>query len=205
MEENNVVNDVVGESAQTDEQSQKITFDNEKAFMDRVKREAKKQQADFIKALGFENDGQLKEIIQKQREQEQASKTEYEKLQEQLQQKTEYINKVNQNLKQNEIKMQMLNAGIKSEKINYAMKLIDVNDIDFNDGVLDTEKLNNSLNVVLTDFPELKGVSSVKSAGQDFNNSTPPDLLSMDVIKNMSQEETQKRLPEILKFLEKNK
>jgi phosphotransacetylase len=206
MEENNVVNDVVGEGAQSNESSQQestIVFPDEKSFMQRVQRESKKQVNEFVKSLGFENDSQLKELIQKQKEQEESQKTEYQKLQESLQQKEQYINQMNQNLKQNEIKMQMLNAGVKSEKINYALKLIDANDIDYSDGKLDVDKLNKSLEDVLKEFPELKGGSQIKSGGQDFSKSTPPDLLTMEMIKNMSPSEMEKRMDEVLKFLSK--
>ena len=204
-EENNVVNDVVGEGAQTNETSQAITFENEKAFMDRVKREAKKQQQDFIKSLGFEKDDDLKAVIAKQKEFEQSQKTEYEKLQEKLQEKDSYINQINANLKLNELKMEALNAGIKPDRLNYALKLIDINSIDFVDGKLNSEQLNSNINTLLTDFPELKGISGTPKGGQDFNSSTTPDLLSMDMIKNMSAQETERRLPQILEFLSKNK
>ncbi len=205
MEENNVQQgDQVQDNAGSQEQtSQAITFENEKAFMQRVQRESKKQVSEFVKSLGFESDSQLKELVQKQKEQEEAQKSDLQKLQESLQQKEQYINQMNQNLKQNEIKMQMINAGIKSEKINYALKLIDANDIDYNDGKLDVEKLNKSLEDVLKEFPELKGNSQIKSGGQDFSKSTPPDLLTMDIIKSMSPSEMEKRIDEVMKFLSK--
>ena len=204
MEENNQQqNDVVSDSAQTNETSAPITFENEKAFMSRVQREAKKQMQDFVKQLGFENDNQLKEVIQKQKSYEESQKTEYEKLQEQLQQKTEYIDKVNQNLKLNEVKMQALNAGIKPERLNHALKLLDVNTIEFVDGQINSEQLNTSINSLLSEFPELKANNVPKSAGADFSQSKQQDFLTLDMIKSMSREETERRLPEILKFLEK--
>ena len=205
MEENNVVNnEQVSEVATTNENSDKaIVFPDEKAFMARVQREAKKQMQEFVKNLGFENDNQLKEIVQKQKDYEESQKTEYEKLQEQLQQKTEYIDKVNQNLKLNEVKMQVLNAGIKPERLNHALKLLDVGSIDFVEGQLNSEQLNTSINNLLSEFPELKTNNAPKSAGADFSQSQPKDFLTLDMIKTMSREETERRLPEILKFLEK--
>jgi hypothetical protein len=209
MNEENQVNNVqqgeVQDNGASQEQSQegKITFDNEKAFMARVQREAKKQVQDFVKTLGFESDGQLKEVIQKQKDFEESQKTEYEKLQEQLQQKTEYINKVNENLKFNEVKMEALNAGIKPERLNYALKLLDVNNIDFADGKINKDQLNTNLNNLLSEFPELKGSQGQQKAGQDFSQAKTNDLLTLEAIKNMSVEEAERRLPDILKFLEK--
>jgi hypothetical protein len=204
-EQNNVSTELQGDSAQSNESSKDaaIVFPDEKAFMSRVQREAKKQVQDFVKQLGFENDGQLKEVIQKQKQFEESQKTEYEKLQEQLQQKTEYINKVNENLKLNEVKMQALNAGIKPERLNHALKLLDVGSIEFVDGQLNTEQLNTSISSLLSEFPELKANNVPKSAGADFSQSKQQDFLTLDMIKSMSREETEKRLPEILKFLEK--
>jgi hypothetical protein len=202
-EEKQARNEQVSEVATTNETSAPITFENEKAFMSRVQREAKKQMQDFVKQLGFENDNQLKEVIQKQKSYEESQKTEYEKLQEQLQQKTEYIDKVNQNLKLNEVKMQTLNAGIKPERLNHALKLLDVNTIEFVDGQINSEQLNTSINSLLSEFPELKVNNVPKSAGTDFSQSKQQDFLTLDMIKSMSREETERRLPDILKFLEK--
>jgi hypothetical protein len=207
MEENNVVqsdvvNDTVGNQEQQS-QEKAIVFPDEKSFMDRVKREAKKLNSDFVKSLGFESDNQLKELVEKQRQFEESQKTEYEKLQEALQQKEKYIEQVNQNLKLAEIKTQVLNAGIKQERLNYALKLIDINAIEFNEGKVNEEQLNSQISNLLNDFPELKGNQQIKSGGQDFSKSSPPDLLTMEVIKNMSPAEMEKRMDEVLKFLEK--
>lgn len=207
MEENNVVpNDVVNDNVGSQEQQSEnkaIVFPDEKSFMDRVKREAKKQTQDFIKSLGFENDNQLKDLVQKQKEQEEAQKSDLQKLQEQLQVKEQYINQVNRNLKLNEVKMEALNAGIKKERIDYALKLIDVDAIEFNEGQLNKEQLSDKINGLLNDFPELKSMTGTQKAGQDFSKSTPPDLLTMDIIKNMSPAEMEKRMDEVLKFLSK--
>jgi hypothetical protein len=207
MNEENQVNNVqqgdVQDSGSNQEQSQPITFENEKAFMARVQREAKKQVGEFVKALGFESDNQLKEVVQKQREFEESQKTEYQKLQEQLQQKTEYIEKVNNNLKLNEVKMEAINAGIKPERLNYALKLLDVESLEFTDGQLNKEQLNTNINSLLSEFPELKGNNNTKKAGQDFSQTKNNDLLTLESIKSMSVEEAERRLPDILKFLEK--
>jgi hypothetical protein len=202
-EEKQVNNEQISEVATTNESSEKITFDNEKAFMSRVQREAKKQMQEFVKNLGFENDNQLKEVVQKQKEFEESQKTEYEKLQEQLKQKTEYIDKANQNLKNAEIKAQVLNSGIKQERLNYALKLLDTNNIEFNDGQLNTEQLSTQINNLLSEFPELKGAPQQQKVGQDFSQAKTNDLLTLEAIKNMSVEEAERRLPDILKFLEK--
>jgi hypothetical protein len=208
-ENNNVVNnqattELQGEVATTNDSSNTaIVFPDEKAFIDRVKREAKKLNNDFVKSLGFESDAQLKELVQKQKDAEEAQKTEYQKLQEQLQAKEQYINQVNRNLKLNEVKMEALNAGIKKERIDYALKLIDVDAIDFNDGQLNKEQLNDKINGLLADFPELKSMTGTQKAGQDFSKSTPPDMLTMDIIKSMSPSEMEKRMDEVLKFLSK--
>lgn len=204
MDQNNVQqNDVTGEVATTNEASQQIVFPDEKSFMSRVQREAKKQMQEFVKSLGFENDGQLKEIVQKQKQFEESQKNEYEKLQEKLQQKEQYIQQVNQNLKLNEIKSELLSQGIKPERVQYAIKLLDTNSIEYNDGQVNKEQLNSSISSLLTDFPELKINQAPKSAGADFSQSKQQDFLTLEMIKGMSQEETQRRLPEILKFLEK--
>jgi hypothetical protein len=189
---------------QTADQKQPFAiFPDEASFMSRLNREAKKQVSEFVKSLGFEQEVELKELASKHRESIEAQKSEADKLREQLAAREAQLNEINNTLKLNEIKNEIIAAGVKPERLNYALKLIDVNSVSFENGQADKTKLTDTINNLVSDFPELRAQNQAPKAGQDFGQSTTPDLLTMDIIKSMSPEETQRRLPDILKFLSK--
>lgn len=198
--------DVVNNSADVNNEPNKpaISFPDEASFMNRVSREAKKQVNEFIKSLGFEKEDELKELATKHRENIEAQKSEADKLREVLAAREAQLNEISQTMRLTDIKNELLNSGIKSERINYALKLIDTNSLNDDSGNLDRGKVADAVNNLVADFPELKGQVQAPKAGQDFSQGTNPDMLSYDIIKGMSPEETQRRLPDILKFLSKN-
>ena len=224
-EENNVVNEQVvegnNEPVATDADSSGNTgiqgegkqpfavFPDEASFMGRVSREAKKQLGEFVKSLGLEKEDELRQIVDGHKQQIENSKTELQKAQElaekAVREKDDFLQTYNATMKANEAKVKAMALGIKAERLDYVMKLIDFNSIQVQDGKVDADSIESSLQQVLKDFPELKGVQQQfqSRGGQDFSQSPPADLLTLEMIKAMSTDEAERRLPEILKFLEK--
>jgi hypothetical protein len=185
-------------------------FPDEASFMGRVGREAKKQVNEFVKSLGLEKEDELRQIVDNHRQQIENSKTELDKAKEvaekALREKDEFLQTYNATLKANEAKVKAMALGIKAERLDYVMKLIDFNSIQVDNGKVDADAIETSLQQMLKDFPELKGVQQNQTrGGQDFSQSPPSDLLTLEMIKAMSPEEAEKRLPQILAFLEKRK
>jgi hypothetical protein len=198
------------ENAGTEDKKPFAVFPDEASFMGRVGREAKKQVGEFLKSLGIEKEDELKNIIQNHKETIENNKTELQKAMEAAQnaqrEKDELFSSFTSTMKQNEAKVKALALGIKPERLEYILKLIDLNSIEVVDGKIDSQSIEDSLNGILKEFPELKAnnPASQQKAGQDFSQPTAtPDLLTMEAIKAMSVEEAERRLPDILKFMNK--
>jgi hypothetical protein len=198
------------ESAGAEEKKPFAVFPDEASFMGRVSREAKKQVGEFLKSLGVEKEDELKNIIQTHKETIENNKTELQKAMEAAEkaqkEKDELFSSFTSTMKQNEAKVKAMALGIKPERLEYILKLIDLNSIEVVDGKIDSQSIEDSLNGILKEFPELKAnnPASQQKAGQDFSQPTANlDLLTMEAIKAMSVEEAERRLPDILKFMNK--
>lgn len=183
-------------------------FPDEASFMGRVSREAKKQVNELLKGLGIEKEAELKSILQSHRENIEKNKTDLEKAQEAAnlatRERDEALNKANRILKTTEAKVQALASGIKPERLDYFLKLVDLESVEVSDGAVDVDSLRGNVEKVLKEFPELKGSQPAASkGGQDFNQGAANNFLTLEAIKNMSAEEAERRLPEIMEFLSK--
>lgn len=181
-------------------------FPDEKSFMVRVGREAKKQMATMLQGMGLKDETDLKTMLEAKKAADEAGKTDLEKAiaaQEVLKNERDAaINKTNTFVKNTEIKNAAVAAGIKPERVNYLMKLMDLNSIDVIDGQVDQVLLNAQIKQIVTDIPELIGQGSTlpNKGGSSFNgqNNAP---LSYDLIRKMSKEDIAKRLPEINEYM----
>lgn len=186
-------------------------FPDEKSFMSRVSREAKKEFSEMLKSLGLEKESDLKTVIQSHRENMEKSKTDLERAVEAAQKATHErdsaLKYANDLLRKSEAKVQALNLGVKPERIDFLLKLADLTAIEVNDGVVDSLAVKSSLESIVKDFPELKAAAQYQpqaqpKGGQDFSTAAQKlDLLSVEAIKNMSTEEAERRMPEIIQFL----
>lgn len=181
-------------------------FDDERSFMSRVGREAKKQVSQLLQSLGVEKEDDLKNIVDSQRQAEEAKKTELEKLQGKLtkaeQDREKAISTANQRLLNAEIKLLANELGFVNPDL--AIKLVDQSSLEVTD-TGEVKGVKEALAVVLQDNPYLKGQTGTPKAGEDFSSGTDTkSLLTMDRIKNMSTDEVASRLPEIMDFMAKN-
>lgn len=187
------------------------SFPDEKSFMTRMNREAKKQMSELLKTMGLENEDALKTILADKKAKEEADKTELQKLQDKLLAADiatkDAQNKANETLKISEARITGLSLGVKAERVDYLVRLLDLSSIEITDGVINKEALKVQIDKILLDMPELKGTSSNNNssgkAGGEFKGgqNTP---LSWDSIKKMNPKEAQARILEIREFMKNN-
>lgn len=201
---------VAGEpSAQSTESKPFAVFPDEASFMGRVSREAKKQVNEFLKSLGVEKEDELKQILSAHREGIEKSKSELDKAREAAakaqKERDEFVGALNTTLKLNEAKVQALANGIKPERLDYVLKLVDLSEVEVKDGAVDSKAVEGAISKVLKDFPELRATNQVPASkgGQDFSNPAAQELLTLESVKAMSVEEVERRLPDIMKLLER--
>lgn len=196
-----------GEGGEGENGSAFATFPDEKSFMNRVNREAKKQFNSFIQGLGFNNDDELKTMIKAKREADEADKSDLEKALETnanlILERDSAITKANDVLKNAEAKITANALGVKPERISYLMKLIDLNQVQMVDGKPDSDSLKEQIQQIITDIPELVQQQQgglPNKGGSSFNGNTQKPL-SMELIKTMTKEEIASRMDEINAFM----
>jgi hypothetical protein len=151
-----------------------ITFPNEASFMERLKREGRAQVNEFLKELGFEKADDLKNLIKKQKETEDANKTELEKATEQnqnLQMENQKIKSEAENiLKQTALMLQATQSNIKPDRMKAFLKLIDTANITVTNGVVEEVTAKTAVENVLKEFPEfLSKPKDDSNGGEDFS------------------------------------
>lgn len=185
------------------------SFPDEKSFMSRVGREARKQMTTMLTNLGIKDEAELKTFMASKKASTEAERTELEKaLQTQadlIVERDNALSGANTTLKRAELKVASQEAGIKADRINIVMKLIDMEDIDIVDGVVDQVGLKEQIGKIIKVMPELVQVGQTlpSKGGESFTGSdTKP--LSLELIKTMTKEQVASRLPEIQKFMSTN-
>lgn len=151
-----------------------ITFPSEASFMERLKREGRAQVNEFLKELGFEKPDDLKNLIKKQKETEEASKTDYEKAQTQLQTLQDENKRVKleaeTTLKQAALLVQATAAKVKPERMNAFLKLVDLSTVTVTNGAVDEITAKAAVENLLKEFPEFIGQSGNNDiGGEDFS------------------------------------
>lgn len=183
-------------------------FPDEASFMARIQREGKKQFKELLKGLGIEDETSLKSIIEAHKDAQEKAKTDLQKAQEAKEaaekQAKEALTKANQVLIQTEAKLQAVALGVKPERVDYLLKLVDLSEIEVENGQVDKEAVKLAVEKVLSEVPELKQTAVTGKGGSDFSQADKKDLLTFEAIKNMSVEEAEARMDEIMAFLEKN-
>lgn len=178
------------------------TFPDEATFMKRVNREGRKQLNELVKGLGFEDTEQLQSLIKDANARKEAEKTELEKLQDTISQLSkdneQYKAKMTQLQRQQMAEKSALALDISPTKLDYALKLIDLNSLETQ------EDIEVELNKLLEVMPEFKATKTTlpKKTGADFKDTTKAKQpLTQDSIRKMSTQEVADRLDEIKEFL----
>lgn len=97
-------------------------------------------------------------------------------------------------------------AGVKPERLDYAVKLADLSQVEVDeDGNVDTQAIAAAIKQVLNDLPELLGGPQDTKGGSEFTSTNPGDKpLSWEYIASMPDDERARRWPEIERFARNN-
>lgn len=195
-----------GDNGQGGQSKPHISFPDEASFMARISREAKKQLGDFVKGLGFDDEAALRGIVDTHKANVENQKTELQKLTDAKnlsdQAAANALGKLNNTVRTTEAKLLAVELGVKTDRIDYLLKLADLDGVEVKDGSVDKSILKENIEKVLTAMPELKGQSGTQRGGQDFGQGQGQgNALTMEAIRAMSPQEAEKRLPEIMAFM----
>jgi hypothetical protein len=186
------------------------SFPDEKSFMTRVGREARKQMTTMLTNLGIKDEAELKTFMASKKASTEADRTELEKaiaLQTDLMaERDNAVKGANNTLKKAEVKIASQEAGIKAERMPIVMKLIDMEEIEVVDGVVDAVGLKEQISKLLIAMPELvqAGNNLPNKGGASFGGAGEAKPLSLELIKTMTKEQVASRLPEIQAFMSAN-
>lgn len=97
----------------------------------------------------------------------------------------------NERLIKAEAKAVAAELGIKAERVNYLLKLADLDGIEVDDGEVDAGVIKASIQKVVTDMPELLGKKAANT-GDDFSQTDQTKVLTLEDVKNMNPEELDK-------------
>lgn len=189
-------------------------FPDKESFMARVNREARKQSKEavgnLLKELGIENEDALKGIISAYNDAQAKNQTELDKVKEQLKKaqedNTKYAKALVLGKKTDAVKSIATELGVDAKKIGRFSKFIDLDAVNIDkDGNVDIEDLKGTIQGILDEFPEFKGViPPTTGGGKPFQGGKGPDepkALTIDDIKKMSTKEVQEHWEEVQKVL----
>jgi len=189
------------------------TFADEKSFMSRVGREAKKQMSEMLKSLGIDGEETLKKVVADKKANDEAEKTDLEKANEKAtaaeQKATAAEARANKIALEAETKIQAVAAGIDPKRVAKVLKMIDISEVEVKDGKVDVDGLNEKINELLEEFPEFKAGKKNEipdsSGGKDKDDlkGGKDKPLTLEAIKAMTPKEAAARIDEIRKFMNK--
>lgn len=185
------------------------TFADEESFKKRLAREAKRGMKSMLETYGLESEEQLKSIIEGKRAEEDAKKSELDKALEKVAKlesdNAKLIADATSNAKNSLAKATATELGVKPERIDYLLKLVDLDSVEFTDGKFDTEGLTAKITEVLEVMPEFKNIQQISKGGTDFNDnaSDKKPLLTKEMISKMSASEIASRIEEVREVLSK--
>lgn len=130
----------VEEKKYTDKEVNDISLKNEQKAVNKM-----------LKDLGIDDVEKAKGILAKAREEEEAAKSVDEKTQEAIKR----AEKATLEAINTKIENALLRKNVKDEKVSRAVRLVEKNNILDKDGSVDTNKLNEEIEALLKDFPEL--------------------------------------------------
>lgn len=153
---NNTNQEVINTSKETKASEEKETKSEEKKYTDKelndisLKNE-QKALAKQLKDLGIDDVEKAKSILAKAREEEEKAKSIDEKTQEAIKR----AEKATLEAINAKIENALLRKNVKDEKVTRAVRLVDKKNILNEDGSLDQSKLDDEIEELLKDFPEL--------------------------------------------------
>ena len=139
------------------------TFTQEEVNALNAKTKLSERQA-LLKELGVEDTKDVKAALKKLKEQEDAKKTEAEKLQEAIKAEQTKATTAEQRATIAEAQLEAIKLGVQADKAGKFVKLA---------MTYDGETITDKLNAVLVDFPDFKGGAKLDKFGNPVKNNTP--------------------------------
>lgn len=185
-------------------------FPDQKSFMARVEREARKIYNNNLKELGVTSADELKNLVENYRELETSTNTEIMTRDERIKQLEEengsLVNRIMTDIKNKALKEQALALGVQEERFERFTRLVDMNAIEMKDGVVEIEPLKEQITTLLDEFPEFRGVSGTTQGGSDFNGENKDKVkFTIEQIKQMSTEEIMANYADVMAVISNQK
>lgn len=185
-------------------------FPDQKSFMARVEREARKIYNNNLKELGVASADELKNLVENYRELEASTNTEIMTRDEHIKQLEEengsLVNRITTDIKNKALKEQALALGVQEERFERFTRLVDMNMIEMKDGVVEIEPLKEQITTLLDEFPEFRGVSGTTQGGSDFNGENKDKAkFTIEQIKQMSTEEIMANYADVMAVMSNQK
>lgn len=185
-------------------------FPDQKSFMARVEREARKIYNNNLKELGITSADELKNLVENYRELETSTNTEIMTRDERIKQLEEengsLVNRIMTDIKNKALKEQALALGVQEERFERFTRLVDMNAIEMKDGVVEIEPLKEQITTLLDEFPEFRGVSGTTQGGSDFNGENKDKVkFTIEQIKQMSTEEIMANYADVMAVISNQK
>jgi len=144
-----------------------------RAFNERLKRAEKKGQDEFLKSLGYEKSDDLKTLLDEVKAGKEAQKTELQKLQEKTNalesEKASILKTATLKQLEADLKIAAIEKGVPAAKMGYLIKLLDTESIT-------ADKIGESIDALLKDFPELIQAKPPGKAGSNFGGDPVIDM-----------------------------
>lgn len=185
-------------------------FPDQKSFMARVEREARKIYNNNLKELGVTSAEELKILVDNYRELENSTNTEIMTRDERIKQLEEengsLVNRIMTDIKSKALKEQALALGVQEDRFERFTRLMDMNAIEVKDGVVEIEPLKAQITTLLDEFPEFRGVSETSQGGSNFNGENKDKAkFTMEQIKQMSTEEIMANYADVMAVIANQK
>lgn len=183
-------------------------FPDQKSFMSRVEREARKIFNNSLKEVGVASVDELKSLVANYRDLEANSNTELMQREERIKMLEEenksLTTRITDGIKRKALKTQALELGVDKDRFDRFARLIDMNAIEIVEGVVTIEPLKEQITTLLDEFPEFRGVTSASQGGANFNDGQgEKPKLTIDQIKSMSTREILENYAEVMNALGK--
>lgn len=185
-------------------------FPDQKSFMARVEREARKIYNNNLKELGVTSADELKNLVENYRELEASTNTEIMTRDERIKQLEEengsLVDRITTDIKNRALREQALELGVQAERFERFTRLVDMNTIEMKDGVVEIEPLKQQITTLLDEFPEFRGVSKTPQGGSDFSGENKDKTkFTIEQIKQMSKEEIMANFTDVMATMSNQK
>ena len=162
--EDEVVEQVVTEEAKQEPEVTPKTFTQDEVNALNAKTKEAERKA-LLKELGVEDTKSVKDALKRIKEQEEAQKTETEKLQDAIKAEQEKVSTAEQRATIAEAQLEAIKSGVPAEKADKLVKLA---------LTYDGETIADKIKAALEQFPEFKGGPTLDKFGQPVKNADKP-------------------------------